>query len=83
MITKEVIKELVKIKLTKNQTTALESFINDRGIEIFKNSSLLKKINQNDLTAVPAEFARWTVQNGRQEANLAILRQQEIELFTK
>ena len=43
--TKKLIKELVKIKLTSSQTAAIESFINDRGIAIFRNSSLLKAIN--------------------------------------
>jgi lysozyme len=83
MTTKEVVKELVKTNLTKNQTAAIESFVSDRGIEIFKNSSLLKALNRNDLAAVPAELSRWIVHNGRRDYSLVTLREQEIELFTK
>jgi lysozyme len=83
MTTKVVVKELVKTNLTKNQTAAIESFVNDRGIEIFKNSSLLKALNRNDFDAVPAELSRWIVHNGRRDYSLITLREQEIELFTK
>jgi len=78
-----LIKELVRIELTKNQTLALESFITDRGEEIFKNSNLLKVINRGDFDAVPKELSKWVVENGRVRPELAELRQKEITLFTK
>jgi lysozyme len=77
------IKELVRTELTKNQILALESFIADRGEEIFKNSNLLKVINRGDFDAVPAELAKWTVDAGRVRPELELLRQKEISLFTK
>lgn len=77
------IKELVRTELTKNQILALESFITDRGEEIFKNSNLLKVINRNDFDAVPAELAKWVVDSGRRLPELEELRQKEIILFTK
>jgi lysozyme len=77
------IKELVRTELTKNQTLALESFIKDRGEEIFKNSNLLKVINRGDFDAVPNELAKWIVDNGRRLPELVELREKEIELFTK
>lgn len=77
------IAQLVRIELTENQLLALESFIQDRGEEIFKNSSLLKAINRNDLAAVPAELAKWTMDHGRHNEQLVLLRQKEIALFTK
>lgn len=77
------IKELVRTELTKNQILALESFITDRGEEIFKNSNLLKVINRGDFDAVPAELAKWTIDSGRVRPELEIKRQKEIELFTK
>ena len=79
----KILKELVRIELTKNQILALESFINDRGATIFKNSNLLKVINKNDLEAVPAELAKWIVDNGRRLPELVELREKEIDLFTK
>ena len=77
------IKELVRTELTKNQTLALESFIKDRGEEIFKNSNLLKVINRGDFDAVPNELAKWIVDNGKRCSELIELREKEIELFTK
>jgi len=78
-----LLKELVRTELTKNQILALESFIKDRGEEIFKNSNLLKVINRSDFDSVPAELAKWTVSNGRHQPELELLRQKEIALFTK
>lgn len=80
---KKLIVELVKIKLTDNQIEALESFINDRGAAIFKNSGLLKAINRNDFESAILEFKKWTVNSGKQDPNLAELREKEIALFTK
>ena len=78
-----LIKELVRIELTKNQILALESFISDRGEEIFKNSNLLKVINKGDLNSVAIELAKWVVDSGRLRPELTELRQKEIALFTK
>lgn len=79
----QTIKELVKVSLTDNQILALESFINDRGQDIFKNSNLLKVINRNELDSVPDELAKWIVDSGRRRQELIELREKEIELFTK
>ena len=79
----QTLKELVKTKLTKNQILALESFIQDRGEEIFKNSNLLKVINKGDFDSVPTELAKWVIDSGRVRDDLKDLRQKEIELFTK
>jgi GH24 family phage-related lysozyme (muramidase) len=79
----KILKELVRIELTNDQILALESFIDDRGATIFKNSNLLKVINKNDLEAVPFELAKWVVENGKHCPDLEQLRQKEIALFTK
>ena len=79
----KILKELVRSELTKNQILALESFITDRGEEIFKNSNLLKVINRGDFDAVPDELAKWVIDNGRRRPELAELREKEITLFTK
>ena len=79
----KTLKELVRIELTKNQILALESFITDRGEEIFKNSNLLKVINKGDFDAVPNELAKWIVDNGRRCPELVKLREKEIALFTE
>lgn len=81
--TEKIVKDLVKVKLTESQTAALVSFVDDRGQAIFKNSNLLKVINKNDFEAVPAELAKWVIENGRRVQDLELLRQKEIDLFTK
>lgn len=83
MNTKKLIKELVRVELNPNQFAAIESFVQDRGIEIFKNSNLLKVINRNELHLVAEELGRWVVQNGRHDPQLSELRHAEIELFAK
>lgn len=79
----KILKELVRIELTNNQILALESFIDDRGATIFKNSNLLKVINKNDFKSVPIELAKWTIENGKYCPELELLRRKEIALFTK
>ena len=77
------IAELVKVELTNNQLQALESFVNDRGLDTFKNSTLLKVINRNEFDQVPSELRKWVVNNGRKLNELVDLREQEVALFTK
>ena len=74
---------LIKVQLTDNQLAAITSFVEDRGIVIFKNSRLLKVLNAGDFEAVPTELAKWVVENGKHREDLVLLRQKEIELFTK
>ena len=80
---KKILKELVRVKLTANQLLAIESFVADRGEEIFKNSNLLKVINRGDFDMVPVELLKWIISNGRVRPELELLRQKEIALFTK
>lgn len=83
MSSKQIIKDLVKVTLTKNQQTALESFIDSMGEDVFKNSTLLKVINRNEFEMVSAELARWNIQSGKRSVELSALRQQEIDLFNQ
>lgn len=80
---KSSIKELVKTKLNKNQTQAIEMFIEHMGVDVFKNSTLLKVLNRNELELVPQELARWIRLNGKFSTEMVEQRQIEIDLFTK
>jgi len=80
---KRQIEELVRVELTNSQFTALESFVSSQGIAIFRNSTLLKAINRNDMPTAVAEFRKWILQSGRPSVELADLREKEIALFTK
>lgn len=81
--TKKLIKDLVKVDLTRSQISALESFVEDRGAAIFRNSNLLKAINRSDFDTAIAEFRKWVVDAGRHRDDLVELREKEIALFTK
>jgi len=74
------LKDLVKVQLTKNQTDALESLLKDIGFVLFQNSTLLKKVNQEDFD-IKEEFLRWTVRSGVKEPAMLERRLAEIELF--
>jgi len=62
----EGVNRYVKTKVTQSQFNALVSFIYNVGIGNFKNSTLLKKVNQdpNDKT-IAHEFKRWNKCKGR------------------
>lgn len=76
------ITDLIKVELNKNQLQALTSLANDIGMVLFQNSTLLKKINQNDFD-ISEEFLRWTVRGGRKDPEMLSNRKQEIKLFAK
>lgn len=80
---KKAIKDLVRVELNKNQVQALTSFIDDRGVSVFKNSTLLKVLNKNEFELVPQELARWIRINGKVSEEMVEQRQTEIDLFTK
>ena len=80
---KKAIKDLVRVDLNKNQTQAIESFVEHLGVNVFKNSTLLKVLNKNDFDLVPQELARWIKTNGKVSEEMVEQRQVEIDLFTK
>lgn len=76
------LKELIKVELSNNQLAALTSLAEDIGLVLFQNSTILKKINQNDF-GVEEEFLRWHVRNGRNDPLMLEKRIEEFQLFTK
>jgi lysozyme len=67
---------LVKVELTQNQFNALVSFCYNVGIRAFKNSTLLKKLNNRDYIGASKEFIKWVKQ-----PELRNRRLKETELF--
>lgn len=76
------LKDLIKVKLNKNQLNALTSLAEDIGMVLFQNSTILKKINQNDFE-VKEEFLRWQIRNGRRDPDMLSKRIEEAKLFAK
>jgi lysozyme len=69
--------------LTMNMRDALTSFVYNVGIEAFKNSTLLKKLNANDFWGALMEFPRWNKDNGVEILGLSKRREKEQHLFIK
>jgi GH24 family phage-related lysozyme (muramidase) len=83
----QVINDNVTVELNQNQNDALISFVYNIGDGPFRNSTLLKVLNQSNYGAVPTELKKWV--KGRQNGELVTFpglvkrRDAEVELFQK
>ncbi len=76
------VNELVKSNLNQNQFNALVSFCYNVGIEAFKKSTLLKKVNANPADRdIRNQFMRWIYDNGKQVPGLVNRRKKEADLY--
>lgn len=71
---------LLKVDVTENQFSALVSFVFNVGVTAFKDSTLLKRLNNRD-TQCADEFDRWIFADGKKLNGLIKRRQEEKELF--
>jgi GH24 family phage-related lysozyme (muramidase) len=83
-----LIDEGVTVPLTQNQSDALISLAYDIGVDAFKDSTLLQKLNAGDTAAAAAEIRKWTKEHrpdGTQaEVPMLVKRRgAEAELFLK
>lgn len=62
----------VKVPLSQDQFDACVSFAFNLGLGAFGSSTLLKRINANRLSEVPAQFLRWN--KARVKGKLVVLR---------
>ncbi|HEX6215286.1 MAG TPA: lysozyme [Vicinamibacterales bacterium] len=74
------VENLVKAKISQNQFDALVAFAFNLGLGNLKSSTLLKKVNSGDKTAVD-EFAKWTRAGGKVLPGLVKRRAAEAALF--
>ena len=77
------VESCVKVSITDNQFSALVSFAYNCGVDAFKNSTLLKKLNNKDYTSASNEFLKWNKANGKPLAGLTRRRNAERNLFLK
>lgn len=75
------IRKYLDMEISENQFSALCSLVYNIGVSNFKNSTLLKRINNNDLKNAAKEFERWVYVNGKKNAGLIKRREEEIKLF--
>jgi len=67
--------------LTGNQLSAIADFSYNLGLGRLKASTLRKKVNTEDWSAVPAELRKWVNGGGRKLAGLVLRREAEIALI--
>ncbi|MBB4076277.1 lysozyme [Bartonella fuyuanensis] len=73
----------VKVSLTNAQFAALVSFCYNVGTAAFCQSTLLKKLNNGEYEAVPAELQKWTKAGGKRLHGLVHRRAAESGLWAK
>lgn len=74
---------IIDVDLTQEMVDALISFIYNIGINAFKKSTMLKKINSKDFEGAAKEFKKWCKAGGRVLPGLVIRRSKEESLFRK
>lgn len=70
-------------QLSPHQTAALISFVYNVGVGAFFHSTLLRYLNENDITAATGEFMKWVHAGGRVIGGLKDRRMAEAQMFEK
>ncbi len=79
--TETAVSNFVDVPLKQHQFDALVSLVYNIGIQAFKDSTLLKKLNAMDYAGAAEEFLRWNKAKGKVVAGLANRRERERALF--
>lgn len=80
-IAEKAINNLVVAPLTGNQYDALVSFVFNIGVGAFANSTMLRKLNDQDYEGASLEFPRWRWAGGKESAGLLARRAMEQSTF--
>ncbi len=73
---------LITVPLTEGQFDALISFTFNLGAGALQRSTLRRKVNRGDHTALPAEFSKWVWAGGRKLEGLVRRREAEAALYS-
>ena len=79
--TRSKVISMLKIALNENQESALISLAFNIGTTALAKSTLLKKLNANDITGAADEFLRWNKAGGQVLKGLTRRREAERKLF--
>jgi lysozyme len=77
----KAVNDCVTAALQQNQFDALVSFSFNVGIGAFKESSLLKALNEGKYADVPDQLRRWTKAGGQTVQGLVNRRENEVKLW--
>ena len=72
----------VKVPLTNNEFSALAEFTYNTGVGNFLGSTLLRLLNRNQYSAVPAQLMRWIKARGKVLPGLVTRREREVALWS-
>lgn len=75
------VENMVTVDLTQEQFDALTVWVYNLGPTNFKNSTLLRKLNSGDYSAVPTEIKRWNKAGGKVLEGLVKRREAEAKMF--
>jgi lysozyme len=75
------VQQCVKVPLQQNQFDALVAFCFNIGGEAFRNSTLVRLLNQQLYQDVPGQLRRWVHSGGQLSRGLANRREKEIALW--
>lgn len=75
------VNKLVKVPLEQSQFDALVHFVFNVGVGGFKNSTLLKKLNNGSYNAVPDEIRKWNIVTvgGKKQVSNGLANRREVE----
>ena len=76
-----VCRNLIRVKLSQPQWDAVISLCYNIGTGAFRDSTLLRKLNQADFTGAYAEFPKWRKAGGKVVQGLINRRKEEADLF--
>jgi lysozyme len=80
-IAQDCVNAYVKVELTQNQFDALVSFCFNIGNGAFRNSTLLRYLNEGKYDQVPMQMRRWIHTDSKVCKGLINRREKEIELW--
>ncbi|GAA4667469.1 lysozyme [Bartonella pachyuromydis] len=78
-----VVEKTVTVPLNDEQFAALVSFSYNIGIDAFRDSTLVKKLNKGNYEAVPTELQKWTRVGGKRLPGLVNRRAAEAGLWAQ
>ena len=75
------VEKYVEVELTQEQFDALVVWVYNLGPTNFRNSTLLKRLNESNFEDVPEQIKRWNKAGGQELAGLTKRRASEANLF--
>ena len=80
---RQAVDDMVEVPINRNQRDALVSFAYNVGIDILKESNLLRELNSSNYDAVPNELMKWCRVGDTELPGLLARRREEAELWCK